>query len=30
MSPGDIDSCNDSTQLTIVIENTGPTDAINR
>ena len=27
MSPGDIDSCNDSTQLTIVIENTGPTDA---
>jgi len=27
MSPGSIDSCNDSTQLTIVMENTGDVDA---
>jgi uncharacterized repeat protein (TIGR01451 family) len=25
--PGDVDSCNDSTQVTIVMENTGPVDA---
>ncbi len=29
MSPLTIDSCNDSTELTITIENTGPTDARN-
>ena len=27
MNPSDIDACNDSTQLTIVLENTGPVDA---
>jgi uncharacterized repeat protein (TIGR01451 family) len=29
MTPGDIDACNDSTQVTIVMENSGPTDAYN-
>jgi len=27
MTPSNIDSCNDNTQLTVVIENTGPSDA---
>ncbi|MBU1715114.1 MAG: DUF11 domain-containing protein [Proteobacteria bacterium] len=27
LSPGSIDACNDSTQLTVVIQNSGPTDA---